>query len=120
MWKAFTPGCDMHAFSREIAACIDACLACHKTCLGMAMTHCLEGGGEHTAPPHFRLMMDCAAICALTADFMLHKSEFHRDSCRLCAAICASCAGDCERIGTMDDCVKSCRECATHCLRMAA
>jgi len=40
----------MHAFGKKVAACIDACLDCHKICLGMAMTHCLEAGGEHTAP----------------------------------------------------------------------
>src|SRR5262245_26450794 len=54
----------MHAFSKEITACIDACFACQKTCMGLAMTHCLEMGGEHVAPKHFRLMIDCAAICA--------------------------------------------------------
>ena len=39
---------------------------CHIQCLSMAMTHCLEMGGEHSRPQHLRLMMDCAAMCALT------------------------------------------------------
>ena len=68
----------MQAFSRQEQDCVEAALHCHKTCLGMAMTHCLDEGGEHVAPQHFRLMIDCAAICATAADFIMHKSQFHR------------------------------------------
>ena len=110
----------MHAFSRDVAECIDTCLDCHKTCLGTAMTHCLETGGEHVAPQHFRMMIDCAAICATAADFMLHKSQFHHQLCGLCAEVCAACADDCERLGGMEDCVAACRRCAEHCRKMAA
>lgn len=110
----------MHAFSNETEACIDACLACHKTCLGMAMTHCLETGGEHVEPQHFRLMIDCAAICATAADFMSHKSQFHKQLCALCAEVCETCAADCERLTGMEECVKACRACAEHCRAMAA
>ncbi|HEX4302098.1 MAG TPA: four-helix bundle copper-binding protein [Rhizomicrobium sp.] len=110
----------MHAFSRDVTDCIDTCLDCHKLCLGTAMTHCLEMGGEHVAPPHFRMMIDCAAICATAADFMLHKSQFHRETCRLCAIVCEACAEDCERVGGMEDCVKACWACAKQCQKMAA
>ncbi|HWD27548.1 MAG TPA: four-helix bundle copper-binding protein [Rhizomicrobium sp.] len=110
----------MHAFSRDVSDCIDTCLDCHKTCLGMAMTHCLETGGGHVAPQHFRLMIDCAAICATAADFMLHKSQFHHQLCGLCAEVCTACADDCARLGGMEDCVAACRRCAEHCRKMAA
>lgn len=110
----------MHAFSNETEACINACLACHKTCLGMAMTHCLETGGEHVEPQHFRLMIDCAAICATAADFMSHKSQFHKQLCALCAEVCETCAANCERLTGMEECVKACRACAEHCRAMAA
>jgi len=109
----------MHALSRETDACIDACLQCHKICLGMAMTYCLETGGDHVAPPHFRLMMDCASICATTADFTLHKSAFHHELCRLCADICTACANDCAKLEGMEDCVQTCRQCARLCAAMA-
>ena len=46
----------MHAFDRKMTECIDACLDCHRVCLGLAMTHCLETGGEHVKPQHFRDM----------------------------------------------------------------
>ena len=109
----------MHALSRTVEDCIDNCLACHKTCLGVAMTHCLETGGEHVAPQHFRMMVDCAAICATTADFMLHKSQFHHDLCSVCATVCEACARDCEGMAGMEDCAKACRTCAESCRAMA-
>lgn len=100
--------------------CIEACLNCYRTCLGMAMNHCLETGGEHVAPPHFRLMMACAEICRTSAHLMLMNAEQHRHTCRACAEICEECARDCERLGGMEDCVKACRDCAAKCRAMAA
>lgn len=38
------------------------CLRCYSVCFGMVMRHCLETGGEHVAPAHFRLMMACADL----------------------------------------------------------
>jgi hypothetical protein len=84
------------------------------------MTHCLETGGEHLAPQHFRLMIDCAAICATAADFMLHKSQFHRQVCGLCAQVCRECATDCEKLDGMEECVRACNACAEACAKMAA
>ena len=109
----------LHAFSRETLACIYACLACHKICLATAMTHCLEMGGEHIEPQHFRRMMDCASICATAADFMSHKSQFHKELCGLCASVCEVCAEDCDKLAGMEDCARACRECAHHCRMMA-
>lgn len=100
-------------------ACIDACLKCYQTCLGTAMGHCLEAGGKHVAPDHFRLMMACAEMCRTSAHFMLIKSEHHRHVCRECAEICLECAEDCERIGGMQASVDACKRCAESCLKMA-
>lgn len=108
----------MHALSRETQNCIEACLACHATCLGTAMTHCIEMGGKHVEPQHFRLMMDCAAACQAAADFMLRKSQFHHQICALCAEICDACALSCEEVGGMEECVAACRRCAEHCREM--
>lgn len=65
----------MHHMSTEMKACIDNCLACYGECLSMAMGHCLELGGEHTKPAHFKLIMACAEICRTSAHFMLIGSE---------------------------------------------
>ncbi len=50
----------MHMIPKEMQACIDACLNCYQMCFGMAMTHCLEKGGEHVKPfrEQFRLVRD--------------------------------------------------------------
>jgi hypothetical protein len=108
------------ALSPEMQKCVDLCLDCYKTCLGMAMNHCLETGGEHVAPPHFRLMMACAEMCRTSAHFMLISSPHHKHTCRECAEICTECAKDCERLDGMQDCVAACRACAKSCSAMAA
>lgn len=51
-----------HHVSAEMESCVNECLRCDSICLGTVMHHCLETGGEHVAPPHFRLMMACADL----------------------------------------------------------
>jgi hypothetical protein len=108
-----------HSSSPDMDACIEACLACYRVCLGMAMNHCLEMGGKHTEPGHFRLMMACAEICRTSAHLMIIGAEQHRSTCAACAEICTQCADDCERVGDMDECVEACRRCAESCRAMA-
>lgn len=106
--------------SEEMTHCIETCLACYKTCAGTAMNHCLEMGGQHVEPSHFRLMMACAEMCRTAAHFMLIGTPHHRHTCRECAKICEECADDCKRLGKMDQCVAACRTCAETCRKMAA
>lgn len=106
--------------SDEMKACIEACLACHTTCLGMAMNHCLEAGGRHIAPEHFRLMMACAEMCRASAGLMLIGTPLHKKTCGVCAEICEACAASCEGLDGMEECVSACRRCAESCRRMAA
>ncbi|RIY03793.1 four-helix bundle copper-binding protein [Aureimonas flava] len=106
--------------TNDMQACIDACLACYRTCLSTAMHHCLEAGGPHTEPAHLRLMAACAEICRASAHIMLTGSDAHRHSCAACAEICAACSRDCERVGGMDACVAACRDCERLCREMGA
>jgi hypothetical protein len=110
----------MHQMSNEMRTCIEECQSCHAVCLGTAMTHCLELGGKHVEPHHFRLIMACAEICRTAAEFMLLNSPHHKQTCRICAEICEQCARDCERLGDMQECVDACRSCAESCRKMAA
>ncbi|WP_182084752.1 four-helix bundle copper-binding protein [Aureimonas sp. ME7] len=105
--------------THDMTACIEACLACYRTCHSTALHHCLEAGGRHTEPDHFRLMAACAEMCRASAHIMMTGSSAHRHSCRACAEICEACAADCERVGDMDACVRACRECARSCREMA-
>ena len=106
--------------SAEMTACIQACLDCYRHCQHTALTHCLEMGGRHVEPTHFRLMMDCAAICRASAAMMINDSPYHADTCALCAQICRDCARSCRDVGDMEECVRACEQCADACEAMAA
>ena len=110
----------MPTLTQEMKSCTEACQRCYAICLQTAMHHCLEAGGKHTEPQHFRLMMACAEICRTSAALMLIGSPSHLMQCDLCAKICEECATDCERIGGMDDRVKACRACAKECRQMSS
>ncbi|MBA4141844.1 MAG: four-helix bundle copper-binding protein [Nitrosospira sp.] len=107
-----------HTTDPKMQACVDACNQCYQTCLHEAMTQCLEAGGKHVEPDHFRLMMNCAEICQTSVNFMLSSSAFSNQTCRVCAEVCEACAKSCEQIG-MEDCARVCRECAESCRQMA-
>lgn len=107
------------AMNQAMQQCIEACEECHRICLQTAMNHCLESGGKHVEPEHFRLMLSCAEICQTSANFMASTSPLHQRLCEVCAEVCEACAKSCERIGDMDECVQACRRCAESCRRMA-
>lgn len=104
----------------EIERCIDSCIACYRRCAQTAMGHCLETGGEHVQPAHFRLMMGCAEACRAAAHAMLIGVENHQSVCAACAVACADCARSCDGMDGMADCARTCRECAGMCEKMAA
>jgi hypothetical protein len=105
----------MNQLSHQTRAAIKALQHCHAMCHSMALTHCLEMGGEHARPQHLRLMLDCAGICAFTADALGRKSQFHTRFAMLCAEVCETCAADCAALGGMEDCVQACNDCARLC-----
>jgi hypothetical protein len=105
----------MNQLSQQVREAVAALQRCHAICLSMAMTHCLEMGGEHARPQHLRLMLDCAGMCAFTADALGRKSQFHTRFAALCAEVCQTCAEDCAALGEMEDCVEACRDCARLC-----
>lgn len=102
--------------------CIDDCLACYQSCTKTIM-HCLKLGGDHAAPAHIRLLMDCAEICKTSAGFMLRDSNHIADVCSICIDICESCAADCEDMmgsdEAMKECAAMCRKCAASCREIA-
>ena len=109
----------MNYLSQQTKDAISALQHCHAICSSMAMTHCLEMGGEHARPQHLRLMLDCAGLCAFTADALGRKSQFHTRFAALCAEVCETCEKDCETLGDMEDCVQACRTCAARCRQVA-
>lgn len=109
----------MHHLSQQTEEGLKALTHCAVTCHSMALVHCLELGGEHAKPQHLRLMLDCATICATTAELVSHKSQYHTQIAALCVDVCDTCAEECEKLGGMEDCVTACRNCARHCVALA-
>jgi len=107
--------------THEIERCIALCQECHEVCL-QTVTHCLEKGGQHAEAAHIRMLLDCAEICATSANFMIRGSELHMETCRACSEVCQRCASDCQRLGNdpkMQECADVCLRCAESCAQMA-
>ena len=105
----------------DMQTCISRCSDCHQVCLE-TLAYCIEKGGEHAEASHLRLLMDCAQICHLSADFIVRKSEFGEQACNLCGDICERCADSCDAIGDdaqMQRCAEVCRNCAQACREAA-
>lgn len=111
------------SMTSEMQECINNCLECHRICVATA-GHCLDMGGKHASREHQTTLLDCAQICATSADFMLRQSPMHGMVCATCAEACRRCADACERMAggdqTMQQCAEVCRRCAESCKRMAA
>jgi hypothetical protein len=112
-----------HHSDDEMQKCIQLCRECHAMCT-QTIAHCLKLGGRHATPDHIRLMVDCAQMCATSADYMLRESPIHDRICRLCSDLCKQCGKDCEQVAGDDQMVKQCadmcRRCAGSCERMAS
>jgi hypothetical protein len=108
----------MHTASMQ--RCTEDCLACYRACIETSV-HCLQKGGDHAEARHLQLMLDCAKLCQISADFMLCGSNLAARLCELCAETCETCAEDCERFKDeeMKRCAEICRRCAASCREMA-
>ena len=106
----------------NVRECIDNCTSCHAICIE-TLSHCLAVGDKHAASEHIRLLQDCAQICTTSADFMLRISEYHPQTCGVCADLCEACADSCESMAEGDElmqqCADICRKCAESCRSMA-
>ncbi|MBY0431447.1 MAG: four-helix bundle copper-binding protein [Rhodospirillales bacterium] len=102
--------------------CIRACTDSHNVCLE-CLAYCMEQGGQYAEEERLQILVDCADICHLSADFMLRGSPRHRLTCGICERICKDCASCCEAMpedGMMRRCARVCRTCAAYCGEMAA
>jgi hypothetical protein len=103
----------------EMDQCIRNCLSSFQAC-EETLTECLSGK-KHEDSKHLILLKSCAEICHTSAKFMMMQSEFHFDTCGICAKVCTACADSCEELNdpAMNDCIKACRKCAESCGQMA-
>ena len=109
------------SMNQDIQGCILDCQDCHRICLD-TLQHCLKLGGRHAEAEYIQTMLDCAEICATSANFMLRNSVLQCRLCSACADACTRCADACDRPGSdakMQACAEMCRRCAASCQRMA-
>jgi hypothetical protein len=118
-WSIHMP----HQISTDMRHCIENCTTCHSICIETTQ-HCLQLGGKHAEASHIQTLLDCAQICATSADFMLRGSDLHGQVCGVCTEACERCAEHCERMADGDEmmlrCAQVCRSCAESCRQMAA
>jgi hypothetical protein len=84
------------------------------------MTNSLDSDENHVDTKLFRLLISCAEICQVSANFQLGGSDFKHRLCELCAEICEACAAKCEKVGGLEECVEACRACAKSCEQMGS
>ena len=95
------------AMKIEINQCIQNCLDSHRSCLE-TISYCLQVGGEHKNAAFINLLTDCAAICAINANFIIRNSTYQSQTCGICAAICVACAEACQKLGPDDPIMQQC------------
>ncbi|MGD6852976.1 MAG: four-helix bundle copper-binding protein [Candidatus Bathyarchaeia archaeon] len=106
--------------SEEVRECLKDSLECYQSCTETTL-RCLSMGGKHAEADHINLLLDCAKICSINADFMLRNSTYYPQTCGICADICDECADNCDRFDEdfMKECASVCRRCAESCREMA-
>ena len=100
----------------DMQQCIQNCRDCQRACM-LTLADMLKAGKAE----HARLILDCAEICQVSANFMIRESESHGYTCAVCAQVCERCAEACEKSGDeqLKLCAEMCRRCADSCHYMA-
>ncbi|MRH89947.1 hypothetical protein GFY24_21310 [Nocardia sp. SYP-A9097] len=94
----------------KIMSTINHLFGCHRTCVRQT-GESLDLSGEHAARAHIAQLMDCAAICRLTADILDRRSPWALALCELTAQVCTATAESCEQLDEKI-CARTCRETA--------
>ncbi len=100
---------------QTLALCQQICRSCADACLG-----------EDSITPLRRcigLNLDCAALCAATAELVIRQTEgsysVMHEQLHACALACQACAEECQKHASMHKhcatCAETCRRCQAHC-----
>ena len=81
--------------STKMQNCIQNCTETYQLCSHL-VDYCLTKGGKYAEAAHVKLLLDCARICNLSADFMIRHSDFHPSTSEVCADVCTACSESCE------------------------
>jgi hypothetical protein len=111
----------MTPMSKDMQACVGACMACHTMC-EETMSSCLSMGGGQDSMQIMRALMDCTEMTRMCADMMMRRSPLAAEMCAMCARACDMCAEACMSMPgdpQMKRCADACRRCAEMCRAMA-
>lgn len=108
-----------------LARCITACRACEQACTACADA-CLSEDMVAELVKCVRTNLDCADLCAATANVLSRHTGYDanitRATLEACRAACAACADECERHADMHEhckvCAEACRRCEQACAAM--
>lgn len=108
-----------------LAECVTHCHDCAATCTSCADA-CLGEATVSELRRCIRLNLDCADICAATANVLTRQTLTPTDvvqrQLEACAAACRSCAEECEKHATHHEhcrvCAEACRACERACQEM--
>jgi hypothetical protein len=114
------PEDDKHATLMKL--CQEACAACANAC-NKAFHHCLAEAtrGKPKHVENAQVILDCAAVCELSACLLSRESSLMVESCRACAGACRRCALVCKPFDDellMTICTSECNRCEESCRSM--
>jgi hypothetical protein len=111
----------------ELAATIDALIACSEACTECADA-CLSEGMVAELTTCIRTNMDCADVCATAARVLSRHTGYDANISRTlldaCAVVCKACGDECSRHAHAHEhcriCADACRACERACRDLRA
>jgi len=108
--------------SAAARAAISDGLSCAAVCQE-TLAYCLATGGAHAEAARVLLLMDCAALCRLSADLLLRGSELADQACTVGAEAAARCARALTPLAgdpRVQACIEACLRCASSYKQLSA
>lgn len=109
----------MGSASSSMLTCMQACQQCHEACRKAAFG-LSPAAAQDLAADDVRLLMECAELCQLSANWQLAGSQYCRQICAVCAEVCRQCQDRCNDNEGMQECAAACQRCAESCAAMSS
>ncbi len=104
-----------HEKCQQLVSVLHECVAACQHCINA----CLQENNVKIMTTCIRLDMDCADVCALTAQFVSRHSVYTKHIIKDCIEICKACAEECSKHTEMDhcmECAEACKKCIEACI----
>jgi hypothetical protein len=114
-------GLETMPMDSEMKECLENCMNCYESC-SEAVARAVELGGRHAAAAQITLLMDCAEICLIHANYLRRASPRQSRLAAVCVDVCGQCAAECRTMAVdniFKQCAAVCERCMNSCERMA-